>query len=303
MTSSTELNIPALVTAIREIAGDSLDRVIIYGSFVYGGWNAETSDIDVAVLLRFLDFTSVEHKRLLKIERALRHLRYSDEANTLGPLADRLEFFVESVERVEALRHFHPCMESKLLRNGRVIWSSPTPIEDPAFFHAEARRQVVDRGMRAANRIIDRAREGVLLTAFRYALNPDRAILADHDHAQQCADAHTAACMCLRALLYLHDIDPSNRSMRWIVSALIAKLITADPEAAKLAALADKLPDHYCRDCYLDSATEEEVRAAIAASIRIYRFANAKTGFGDDLIPTSHIRRLAQRIAEKLDAR
>jgi predicted nucleotidyltransferase len=292
------LNIAVLVTAIREIAGDTLDRVVLYGSYIYGGWSPESSDVDVAVLLQPLDLSGVAHspsqmlgvsqKRCADIKRSLFKLQ-SDR--NFGELTAQLAFYVEDADIVERLRDFTPCMESKLLCNGRVLWSATDAHQYEALPVDEARRHVIERGMRAALCIIDRARHDCLVTE----------LITRDWHGRQCNDAHTAACMCLRAMLYQHDIDPSDRSLRWIVSALIYRLKSVLPEAASLAKYADKLPDRFCRDYLVDDATRKEARAAIAAALHICRFASRVTCYWDRPESIATARAHAAHHAKKLE--
>ena len=73
MVASTLTATPVLVrfrTALAEIYGDRLDRVILYGSRARDDARAD-SDYDVAVFLRGMNDLGVELHRLARLESAL----------------------------------------------------------------------------------------------------------------------------------------------------------------------------------------------------------------------------------------
>lgn len=296
-----ELDLQGLVEAIRFIAGGKLDSVVLYGSAVWGEWDFDASDIDVAVLLDMSDMgpdLGPRQKSCGDIYGELFDLRSREE---FGPLARRLEFFVDDAERVFGLCDFAPCMESKILSDGAALWVAPEWRQYPSLPVAEARARVVERGMGAAGRIIDGGRYKLAATEIQSRLQPERLASYGYEYSHACADAHAAGCFALRAMLYQHDIDPSDRALRWRAGELLARLITVTPASARLSAAAAALPDSYDRDLIEFDADKAAARSAIAAAIRIYRFARRELDVGaGKLLPVVRVREMADKFANIL---
>lgn len=266
------VDLEKLVTAIREIVGDdALDRVIMHGSYIIGNWNPETSDIDVTVLLRPV---GLDRKRAIE-----GHLADLTERDDLGPLASRLAVVAIRASHPESLRAFPLCAESKMLERGVVIAEGPDRVVYEHLPRQEAKNWVMGRGIATAGRILDPQRWKV--------------VSDELDAAETCADAHTAACMCLRALLYFHEIDPSSKEMRWKVGKLLERLIEAMPAATRLSGVEAVLPDHHYHLLPRTPATVQQARAALAAAIRLHRLAYRTVQINDlgDLTPASYFRR------------
>lgn len=306
------IDLGAVMRAVVDLVGEHLDRVIVYGSLINGNWNKETSDIDVAVLLREPPdpnadaeptsetvFQQVERfqdwrKLTNQIEKRLDELKDRED---LGGLADRLNFFVEDAFTVEQLRDFAPTMESKLLRKGLIMWVNPVPRQYSPLPHNEARDYYVQRVIRAATNLVEHCRHQALVLDHRAAAKPNWDW--SRYYGQLCVDAHRAACMYLWALCYYHGIDPSDKAMRWRFCALVDRLSAVVPDVARLFALQDKLPDRYRIDGFDTRSTREEARAASAAALKVFRFVSTKA-FGDCLEPIASVRSSASRFADAL---
>lgn len=271
---NAQILLDALVLKIRDVAGDHLDRVVLYGSFPWGGWDPETSDIDVAVLLR-----DVDRETLRTIEREIDRLG-GDGA--FGPASDRLAFVVRPAAEFEALRAFEPCMESKALRLGSVLWESPTPAMYPVLPETEARRLVVERGLTVAAAKADYARIGLRRSRRRGKWREIEGIACEH--------AQMSACFSLRTLAYARGIDPSEKVVRWSVAGLLG-LLGIDAPACAAA-----LPDDYCTPGH--DRTEEESRRACAAALRIYRQVRYEAGHENVLLPSRKLLEITRKVRE-----
>lgn len=264
-----------LVTAAREVLGDKLDRVILYGSLVWGKWDPVSSDIDVAILVR--EGADMSYETTHAISSRLD--------------CDPLQILLRTAASFEALRAFEPCMESKALRLGIVLWAAPEPIAYLVLPEADARREVVRACLRAAKRNIQLASYFMLEDQARVRARPKEDWLRNHDNKNFGDNAHSGACWALRACCYHQSIDPSAKSIRWSVPGLLG-LLNRPPECAAL-------PDHLCQDhdnfCVGDMF-DHEVRQALTAAIRTYRAARAVTGEGEKL-EWRGVREMAKKIA------
>lgn len=273
-----------LVEAIREIVGDEhLDRIILFGSFVDGGgWNPEASDVNIAVLLTFPDFApdsdvmtlfneaTDQQRYTASIEQSLEKLR--DRAD-LTSFASRLAFFVADAKQVERLRNFAPCMPSKLL-NGDELYANPERRIYPSLPAEEARNLVIQRKMTYAAQLIDSARQEIF---DRPVHRKSDEFYGNHEsNAAICSDAHAAACSCLCAMLYRHNIDPSIDKIEWKTEELLKRLSKVVPEVIDSFVLTGvylSLPNHYDASFPQEPAINSQARLALSAAIRIFHFA------------------------------
>lgn len=262
-----------LVTAARDVLGDNLDRVILYGSFVWGNWNPESSDIDVAVLVR--ESVDISYETTHAISSQLE--------------CDSLQILMRSAASFEALRAFEPCMESKALRLGKVLWSHPEATTYPVLPEADARRKVVATSLRAANGSIRLASYLMREDQARGRAEPKEDWHRNYDNKTYCTEAHAGACWALRACCYHQGIDPSAKSTRWSVPGLL-QLLGRPAECSAL-------PDHFEIEKEFDgNLFGRDVRQALTAAIRIYRLARTFTGEGEKL-EWRLVRELARKVA------
>lgn len=262
-----------LVAAARDVLGDKLDRVILYGSFVWGDWNPESSDIDVAVLVH--ESVEATYDTTQAISRQLE--------------CEQLQILMRSAASFEALRAFEPCMESKALRLGKVLWSHPEAVTYPVLPEADARRKVVSTSLRAAKRSIRLASYLMREDQARGRAEPNEDWHRNYQNKNYCGEAHRGACSALRACCYHLGIDPSAKSTRWSVPGLLGLL----GRPAECGAL----PDSLDREREFDGDLfDRDVRQALTAAVRIYRSARSFTGEGEKLEWRS-VRELAKRVA------
>lgn len=240
-----------ILDAVHNVVGDRLERVILYGSYVWGG-RQPGSDIDVAIL----------HAEGVKVSLL-------DLAKAIGHDYDDIQFYVAEARKVDSRRRFRICMDAKIANDGLAIFDSGRRFES------------LDADRAGAEVVNERFRQSA--AAILHALRGDRKLSrgkpGDADIPTFTAmtvakQSLFAAVFGLHSYLLAHDIDPSPKALRWSVANLLDAAAWINPSWRARKPDATSLPSEYQfpKDRYLEDnpITSEEAKEAMLAAIRIH---------------------------------
>jgi hypothetical protein len=231
-------------------AGLAIDRIIGYGSYFWGGYCPDTSDIDLTVIVCRTDGRPVSENELACICAPV-------EASCL----------VIDVFEIESYRNLMSVMYGKLLGNGIVLYANDETREIREAAKALAMPYLVARDIYAGK---CHANARLLMTEVindvKFLRGPPSRIF------RVAAAAQTAAMLMLWSVLYEADIDPSDKTIRWDFHKLLTVAAALRPELTSLIRYAKGLPSEsiakeigYCNN----SETRRIVRIALCLMQRI----------------------------------
>ncbi len=200
--------------------GITIDRIVGYGSYFWGGYCPNTSDIDLAVIL-----CRTDGERISK----------SDLADACV-LIDSSCMVVDIFE-IETYRNLTTTMYGKILGRGINLYrnADTSAIRDAAATKALpyeiARGKWVQTCRTDARTLLaDSFNDAKLLAG-----PPSRIF-------RVAASAQTAVVLMLWSRLYEADIDPSDKSVRWDIEKLLTIAAESRPSLSSLVRYAKRLP-------------------------------------------------------------
>jgi hypothetical protein len=224
------IDIPSMVSEIQSVrlpSGIELDRVIGYGSYWWGDYLPESSDVDIAVLFCRTDGGALSKDHLVG-------LKHSFDSPYL--VIDLLE--------IETYRHLSTMMYGKILTRGAVLFSNETTstlrdkTANSALPYCSARDQWIQKCRTNGRAIL----ADVFSDEKILRKNPSRL----HTLA---ASAQTAVVIILWSILYEYDIDPSNKSLRWDIEKLMTIAAVFRPDLKVLIQYTKGLPTDTIKNC------------------------------------------------------
>ena len=241
--------IPHILEAAHKVVGDGLERVILYGSYVWGNRRPD-SDIDVAILLA--DGIKVSPLALMDACKL-------DNAN--------IQFYIAKASKVDSRRRFRISMDAKIANDGLVLYDSGRRYEakDADIARAEVAREIYWHSAAALLRAMrsDRkdTREPVKTMSTFTAMTVAKQSLL-------------SATFTLHTYLLANDIDPSLRVLRWSVANLLDAATWINPAWSVRKPDAAALPPEYqypeTRFLEDNQITIAEAKQAMLAAIRIH---------------------------------
>lgn len=241
--------VPHILEAAHSVVGDGLERVILYGSYVWGQRQPD-SDIDVAILCA--DDVKISPLALMKACKF-------DDAN--------IQFYAAKTSKVDRRRRFRVCMDAKIANDGLVLYDSGR------------RYEVKDADAARAEVVRERYRHSA--AAILRAMRSDRMGTREPDKTMSTFTAMTvakqsllSAAFTLHAYLLANDIDPSPRVLRWSVANLLDAATWINPawNARKPDAAALPPEYQYPETLFLEDnqISMTEAKQAMFAAIRIH---------------------------------
>jgi hypothetical protein len=208
------------VLSLQLPQGITIDRIVGYGSYFWGGYCMNTSDIDLAVIL----------------------CRTNGERISKSELADACALIdtsclVVDIYEIETYRHLTTMMYGKILGRGVILYSSQETSEirnaavTMALPYAFARDKWMQKCRTDARTLLADAFNDAKLLG-----GPPSRIF------RVAASAQTAVVLMLWSILYEADIDPSDKAMRWNIEKLLTHAAESRPSLSSLVRYAKMLP-------------------------------------------------------------
>lgn len=200
--------------------GITIDRIVGYGSYFWGGYSPKISDIDLAVILCRTDGTR------------LNELQLADACALIDASCLVVDIF-----EIETYRHLMTMMYGKILGRGEVLYcnAETSEIRDAAATmalpYAIARDKWVQKCRADARALL----ADVFNDAHLLGGPPSRIF-------RVAASAQTAVVLMLWSRLYEADIDPSDKAMRWNIEQLLTTAAASRPSLSSLIRYAKRLP-------------------------------------------------------------
>lgn len=242
-----------ILDVAHSVVGDGLERVILYGSYVWGG-RQPGSDIDVAIL--HADGVKVS---LLDLMKASGHDHDHGD----------IQFYAATASKADSRRRFRICMDAKIANDGLVVFDSGRRFE-PLDADRARTEVVTERFRHSAAAILRAMRVGRKLMRG----GPDIKDMSTYMAMTVAKQSLLGAVFSLHAYLLDHDIDPSPKPLRWSVANLLDAAAWINPswnarkpDAASLPPEHQFPEDRYLEDCPVTNAEAEQ---ALLAAIRIH---------------------------------
>lgn len=244
MISDLEPYIPAIIEAAKSQYDANLARVILHGSAVRGGFNAN-SDIDLAVLLydvsRYKSECTETLRNAIPVDSAVYYL--------LSP-------HTTSIDAVERYRNFDLCYEGRVCA-GMVLYDDGRPFGGVRLTYEEARREIIDHYLTQAEQWLEEASNAANISTpwARF-------------------EAGRASCRALHAVLVAHGVDPSPKLLRWNLRRLHRSAAKLDPSFRYIPSrlLVDAGFERTARRCFpSDVLITERLIAESAAIVDLCR--------------------------------
>jgi predicted nucleotidyltransferase len=223
----------------------TVDRVIGYGSYFWGGYIDGESDIDVAVVVT----SDGIDPSTWAIDMSLAAI---DEVNVHIMTA-------ESLEADRALAH---TMRGKVLARGDVLYVNPkTRALRARLQKAASKVPYVDVNTRYVDMWITQAQRCVNAAFFMYSEDDSFGL---QDTLAQCtmSDAQAATVFALWSVLYDNEIDASPKAIRWNAGRLATIASMFRPELAELIPAASMLPTEHLLNSNREFSADE-IRSAV----------------------------------------
>lgn len=234
-----------IVETVRNRIGDGLERVIVYGSYVWGNHQPE-SDIDIAILIAD-DVKLSAYDFIKAIDRPF-------------------SLYVCSARKADSLRRFRVCMDAKIVNDGIVLFDSGRRFD--ALDADAARSIVVAEHLKRATDALRRT-----LKDRRFLrLNPNDT-LAEYSAMSIARQSLCAAAFGLQAYLLDQNIEVSHKKLRWSVDNLIEAAAWFDTSWRELKPLGEVLKAEYQFPGDIENGQlgQAETEAAARAALQIYR--------------------------------
>lgn len=259
--------IPHILEAAHSVVGDGLERVILYGSYVWGNRQPD-SDIDVAILCA--DDVKISQLALMKA------CKFDDAI---------IQFYAAKASKVDSRRRFRICMDAKIANDGLVLYDSGRRYEakDADIARTEVVRERYRHSAAAllhamrSDRIVAREPDKTMST-FAAMTEAEqsllRATMSTFTTMTVAKQSLLSATFTLHAYLLAHDIDPSPRVLRWSVANLLDAATWINPAWSVRKPDAAALPPEYqypeTRFLEENGISTAEAKQAMLAAIRIH---------------------------------
>lgn len=234
-----------IVETVRNCIGDGLERVIVYGSYAWGGHQRD-SDIDVAILIA--DDVKLSAFDLAKV------------------IDQPFSLYVCPARKADSLRRFRVCMDAKIVNDGIVLFDSGRRYD--ALDADAARSIVVAEHLQRAAKSLRQA----LRTRKFMRLNPSDT-LAEYSAMSIARQSLFAAVFGLQAYLLDQNIEVSPKILRWSVANLSDVAAWFDTSWRDMKPLGEVLKAEYQFPGDIEGGQpgQAESEAAIWAALQIYR--------------------------------
>jgi predicted nucleotidyltransferase len=241
---------PALKAVLDELKGMILDdygecvnRIVIIGSAVGPGFRVGESDVDVVVLTNTLP-SKIQWDE---------HEDFKAKVNTAfsGPWS-KIDIINKNEKQVHLLgTNYLPCYEGQVLR-GFVLYDDGTKESYKTLSKEDARKEVV---------------ESYLFQAWQWLK------FASGTNGDCAWSACRSACRALHAVLASHDVNFTDKRLRWNIVEL-ARVVEELSPGLHVEHLVEMLPDDLAFIDFDDVKPEDELsirerRSLVAAAVRI----------------------------------